>query len=69
MPAVPASSAGEAAFEVAAELALHIGRHALPIPVILPCEREVALQVLLDDLVKGGFLGTATTIGNRATSL
>jgi hypothetical protein len=73
MPAVLTAGPGEtigkdAAFEIAAELAFHIGRHALPAPVILPCEREVGLQVLLDDLEKGGLLGTAAAIASRATS-
>ena len=35
---------------------------------LFPCEREVGLQVLLDDLVEGGLLGTATAIGSRATA-
>jgi hypothetical protein len=65
MPAVrtpgPDEAIGEdAAFEVVAELALHGGRHALSVPVVFPCHREIDLQVLLDDLVEGGLLGTAT---------
>jgi hypothetical protein len=64
----PSEAVGEAAaFEVVAELALHLGRHALPIPIVFPCERKVGLQVLLDHLVQGGLLGTA--IDERAASL
>ena len=59
----------DAALEVAPELTLHIGRHALTVLVVSPCERKVALQVLLDDLVKDGLLGMAAAIGDRATSL
>jgi hypothetical protein len=36
----------DAALEVAAELTLHIGRHALSVPVIFTRQREVGLQVL-----------------------
>jgi hypothetical protein len=71
VPAVRTSGPGEAigkdaALEITAELAFHIGRHALPVPIVFPSGREVGLQVLLDDLAEGGLLGTA--IGSRATS-
>jgi hypothetical protein len=73
MPAVRASGAGEAvgedaAFEVVAELALHVGRHALPVPVVFPCERQIGLQVLLDDLVEDGLLGMAAAVWGRSAS-
>ena len=32
-------------------------------------QSEVALRMLLEDLVEGGLLGMATAIGDRATSL
>ena len=74
MPAVRApgscKTVGEdAALEMAAELTLHIGRHALTVPVVFPCEREVGLQVLLDDLVEGGLLGLAAAVRGRSASL
>ena len=73
MPAVrtpgPGKTVGEdAAFEVVAELALHVGRHALPVPIVFPCEREIGLQVLLDDLVEGGLLGMAAAVWGRSAS-
>lgn len=73
MPAVRTSGPGEtigkdAAFEGVAELALHVGRHALPVPVVFPCEREIGLQVLLDDLVEGGLLGMAAAVWSRSAS-
>jgi hypothetical protein len=73
MAALRTSGPGEAigedsAFQITPEFPFHIGRHALPVPIVFPCEREVGLQVLLDDLVEGGLLGMATAIGNRATS-
>ena len=74
MPAIGACGPGEAvgedaALEVAAELTLHIGRHALTVPVVFPCEREVGLQVLLDDLVEGGLLGLAAAVRGCSASL
>jgi hypothetical protein len=40
-------------------LALHVGRHALPFPIVFPRERDVGLRVLQDGLegwkAKGGF--------------
>jgi hypothetical protein len=67
MPTVRAAGAGKAvgenaALEVTTKFPFHVGRHALPVPVILPGEREVGLQVLLDDLVQGGLLRTATAV-------
>jgi hypothetical protein len=74
MPTVRAAGAcktvgKDAAFEVAAELAFHIGRHAQPVPVVFTRECEVGLQVLLDDLVEGGLLGMAATIRGKSASL
>ena len=73
MSAVRAACRGEAVGEdatrqVAAEFPLYVRRHALRVPVVFTRECEMGLQVLLDDLVKGGLLGTATAIGSRATS-
>ena len=50
MPAVrtpgPGKTVGEdAAFEAVAELALHVGRHALPVPLVFPCEREIGFNI------------------------
>ena len=74
MPEVRAAGAGEARgedapFEIAAELAFHIDRHALPVPNVLTRQREVSLQVLLDDLVESGLLGMAAAIRGRSASL
>jgi hypothetical protein len=44
-------------------------RHALPVPVVFTRQREVGLQVLLDELVEGSLLGTATAVPDRSTSL
>jgi hypothetical protein len=73
MPAVRAAGASEtvgedAAFEVVAELALHVGRHALPVPVVFPRERQIGFQVLLDDLVEDGLLGMAAAVRGRSAS-
>jgi len=74
MPTVRAAGAcktvGEdAAFQITAELPFHIGRHALRVPVVFARDREVGLQVLLDDLVEGGLLGMAAAIRARSASL
>jgi hypothetical protein len=74
VPAVRTSGAGEAvgenaALEVTAELPFHVGRHPLGIPVVVPCEREVGLQVLLDHLVEGGSRGMTAVIRGRSASL
>ena len=37
-------------------------------PVVFPCEREIGLQVLLDDLVEGGLLGMAAAVWGRSAS-
>jgi hypothetical protein len=73
MPAARASGPGktvgeDAALEVTTKFALHVGRHALPVPVVFPCERQIGLQVLLDDLVEGGLLGMAAAVPDRPTS-
>jgi hypothetical protein len=66
----PGKTIGEdAALEVAPELALHVDRHALPVLVILPCEREVSLQMLLDDSVEGRLLGMSAGIRGSSASL
>ena len=74
MPAVRTPGPGEAigedaAFEVVAELALHVGRHALRVPVVFIRECEIGLQVLLDDLVEDGLLGMAAAVRGRSASL
>ena len=52
-----------------AELAFHVGRHALRVPVVLPRECEIGLQMLLDDLVEGGLLGMAAALWSKSASL
>jgi len=64
MPTVRAAGAGEtvgedAAIQVATKRTLHVGWHARPVPVVFPRERQIGLQVLLDDLVEDGLLGMA----------
>ena len=73
MPAVRASGPGktigeDAAFEVTTKFAFDIGRHALPVPVVFTRQREIGLQVLLDDLVEGGLLGMAAAVRGRSAS-
>jgi hypothetical protein len=73
MPAVRTPGPGEtvgqnSTFEVAAELALHVGRHTLPVPIVPLRERKVGLQVLLDDLVEDGLLGMAAALWDRSAS-
>jgi|AVFP01.1.fsa_nt_gi hypothetical protein len=73
MPAVRASGPGEAigedaALQIAPKFPFHIGRDALPVPVVLARECELGLQVLLDDLVEGGSRGVATAVRDRPTS-
>ena len=46
---------------------LHQGRHALPVPVVFPCEREIGPQVLLDGLIEDGLLGMAAAVPDRST--
>ena len=74
MPAVRAPGPGEAvgedaAFQITPELPFYVGRHALRVPVVLTCECEIGLQVLLDDLVEGGLFGMAAAVRDRAASL
>lgn len=73
MPAVRASGPGEAksedaAFEVTTKFAFDIGRHALRVPVVFTRQREIGLQVLLDDLVEDGLLGMAAAVRGRSAS-
>jgi len=66
----PTKTTGQnAAFEIAAEFPLHGCRHPLPVPVPFPRQREVGLQVLLDEAVEDGLLGAATSVGSGAASL
>jgi len=73
MPAVrtpgPGKTVGEdATLRVAVELALHVGRHALRVPIVFTRECEIGLQVLLDDLVEGGLPGMATAVRHWSAS-
>jgi len=45
------------------------GRHALAVPVVFTRQREVSVQVVLDDLVNGGLVGTTAVIANCKASL
>jgi len=59
----------DAALQVAAEFPLHVCRHPLAIPVVLPCEGKTGLQVLPDDPVKRCVLRAATGIRDESASL
>lgn len=48
---------------------LHVGWRSLAVPVLLPCEGELGLQVLLNDPVEGCCLGMAAAIRGRSASL
>jgi len=51
-----------AALEILPKLPLDVCRHAIAIPVVFPSQREVGLQVLLDDAVENRVLRMATGI-------
>ena len=59
----------DAAFEIAAEFPLRGCRHTLPVPVPFARQREVGLQVLLDEAVEDCLLGATTGVGSGAASL
>ena len=58
-----------ATLQIPSQLTFHIAGYRVPIPVALACEREVGLQVLLDEAVEDGLLGAATGVGSGAASL
>lgn len=55
----------DAALEIILERPFHVGRNAVGIPVVVPCEREVSLLVLLDDWAAGR---SGTMAAGRARS-
>jgi hypothetical protein len=59
----------DAALQVAAELPLHVPWPPLSLPVVSPCQGEVGLQMLLDDVVERCVLRMATSVRNGSTSL
>lgn len=59
----------DAAGEIVAEFPFQIGGHPLTIPVSFARQRELGLQVVLYDLVKGCALRTATGIRTGSPSL
>jgi len=60
----PRTTAGkDAAFQVPAKLPLRVGRDRMTVPILVPRERQVGLQVLLEEPVEDGLLGTATGVG------
>jgi hypothetical protein len=74
MTALPATRPGKAigkdgALKILAKLPLDVCRHGIAIRVVFPCEREVGLQVLLDDTVENRALRMATGIRYESTSL
>jgi hypothetical protein len=58
-----------AAVQIAAKLPLHERRYRMTAPILFARQREVGLQVLLDDVVQGGVLGAATGVRDGSTSL
>jgi hypothetical protein len=58
-----------AALKILAKLTLDVCRYRTAIPVVFPCQREVGLQLLLNDAVENRVLRTATGIRNGSTSL
>jgi len=68
--AIPAAGAGEAvgedaAFQIAAELPLHVLRHAVALPLL--GQRQVGLEMALNSAVQRRVLGAAPAIdGARA---
>jgi hypothetical protein len=58
----------DAAFQVASEVPLDIGRHRMAIPIAFTRQHQVGLQVLLDDAVQDGLLRMATGVRSRSTS-
>ena len=57
----------DAAFEIAAELPLHVPGHAVPIAAPLAGERQVGLQMALNSALQRRALGAAAAVdGARA---
>lgn len=52
-----------------AEFTFHTAWYRLPIAVAFARQREVGLQVRLDEAVEDGFLGATTGVDSRAASL
>ena len=61
----------DAALQVASQFALHVAGYRVPIAVAVAVarQREVGLQVLLDEPVEDGLLGATTGVDSRAASL
>ena len=59
----------DAALQVASQFALHVAGYRVPIAVAVARQREVGLQVLLDEPVEDGLLGATTGVDSRAASL
>jgi len=59
----------DAALQIASQFALHVAGYRVPIAVAFPRQREVGLQVLLDEAVEDGLLGAATGVRGGSTSL
>ena len=54
--------------EIAAEFTLHTRRHPLAVPVPFARQREVGLQMFLDQTVEDGPLGAAPDVGSGSAS-
>jgi hypothetical protein len=66
----PSEAVGQdAALQVASQFALHVAGYRVPIAVAFARQREVGLQVLLDDPVQARSLGMAATVRDRSASL
>ena len=59
----------DAALQIASQFALHVAGYRVPIAVAFPRQREVGLQVLLDEEVEDGLPGATTGVDSRAASL
>jgi len=65
----PTKTTGQdAALQIASEFPLHIAGDRTPIAVVFARQREVGLQVLLDEAVEDGLLGTTTGVESGSAS-
>ncbi len=59
----------DATLQVASKFALHVAGYRVPNGLAFTRQREVGLQVLLDEAVEDGLLGATTGVDSRAASL
>ena len=69
-PGCSGESVGQdAALQVASKFELHVAGYLVPNGLAFTRQREVGLQVLLDEPVEDGLLGSTTGVDSRAASL